>query len=243
MNYILLLLYICSLQLFAQTKVEVYLSKLDNHLSKFEYDIIDSSLDLYQKKFGLQLDIEYKRLERFSDVFAILADSDNLSRLAIYSISITEDRKKMFNFSSPYLSNKYCFLTSEGKQIDLSSEQIYTIGYLEGSTHVPILDKFGKQFKRVSFINDTNRLEALENGKIDLIIAGYVFSWDFKLDVIAFISNQESDLFSVMFPKNSEHYTNFNKVFTYFTHSTHFYSLVNKHFGKRGTEYFNKLDF
>lgn len=91
--------------------------------------------------------------------------------LALAQITITPERSKVADFSSPYLSSTLGVLIREGEKIDQDNIRDVRIGVAEGTTGEEFVEKRLKPDKpATSFPNDPELITALQEGRIDAVV-------------------------------------------------------------------------
>ncbi|AZM64211.1 amino acid ABC transporter substrate-binding protein [Streptomyces sp. WAC 01420] len=91
--------------------------------------------------------------------------------LALAQITITPERKKVADFSPPYLSSTLGLLIRDGEDIDENNIRGARIGVAEGTTGEEFVENRIRPLRPVTaFANDPDMVEALEEGRIDAVI-------------------------------------------------------------------------
>nr|WP_251691238.1 ABC transporter substrate-binding protein [Streptomyces sp. CHD11] len=91
--------------------------------------------------------------------------------LALAQITITPERRKVADFSPPYLSSTLGLLIRDGEESDEDNIRDVRIGVAEGTTGEKFVENRIQPAKPVTaFPNDPEMVEALEEGRIDAVV-------------------------------------------------------------------------
>lgn len=91
--------------------------------------------------------------------------------LALAQITITPERRKVADFSPPYLSSTLGVLIRDDEKIDEDNIRDVRIGVAEGTTGEEFVKNRLKPTKPVTaFSNDPEMVRALEEGRIDAVV-------------------------------------------------------------------------
>jgi glutamine transport system substrate-binding protein len=139
----------------------------------------------------------------------------------ISAITINDDRKKTYDFSSPYFESINMILAKEGTSIksakDLEGKKV---SVQNGTTGQEALEKmFGKSENIKKFENNTLAIQALLNGEVEAVVADNAVVQEYaknnpdkKLVTINDQENFESEFYGIIFPKDGEHQEEINKA-------------------------------
>ncbi|WP_221563807.1 basic amino acid ABC transporter substrate-binding protein [Alkalihalobacillus sp. TS-13] len=142
--------------------------------------------------------------------------------VAISAITINEDRKQTYDFSTPYFESRNMILIPEDSDIqsaeDLKGKKVAVQNGTTGQAAVEkILGSNHKDIKK--FDNNTLAIMELVQGGVDAVVAdnSVVLEYaknnpDKKLKTISDEENFESEFYGLMFPKGSDLKADFDKA-------------------------------
>ncbi|MCF6136824.1 basic amino acid ABC transporter substrate-binding protein [Pseudalkalibacillus berkeleyi] len=142
--------------------------------------------------------------------------------LAISAITINEERKESFDFSTPYFESTNMILVPEDSDIksaeDLKGKKVAVQNGTTGQAAVEsILGKNHKNIKK--FENNTLAIMELIQGGADAVVADNTVVIEYaknnpdkKLKTIKDEKNFESEFYGLMFPKGSDLKADFDKA-------------------------------
>lgn len=114
-------------------------------------DIISDFAEFVEKTYGKKVEIKYAGEETvFTDFLKIVQNTKDI--LGVTNVTITEERKKIFKFTPPFLSNPLVLLTHKdapnvASYTDLSTLlKGYTAEIIGGSTHVKRIEQIKKEY-------------------------------------------------------------------------------------------------
>ncbi|RAW02926.1 substrate-binding periplasmic protein [Pseudochryseolinea flava] len=126
-------------------------------------DIISDFAEFVEKTYGKKVEIKYAGEETvFTDFLKIVQNTKDI--LGVTNVTITEERKKIFKFTPPFLSNPLVLLTHKNAPNIESYGDIntqlkgYTAEIIAGSTHVKRIEQIKKQHAPAL------KVEYVENG-------------------------------------------------------------------------------
>lgn len=245
MTYIFILIPVFFL--LSQDTINVIIRNESNALSLFERAFIAEIIKKYHAKSQNHYEIKYTKLMYFKDIFKLIDLADNKDRiLGINAVNITDERKKKYDFSSPYLPIKKSLISDYYSQIDPEklNEKEFKIGYLEKSVHEAAAIRLSKHYKLqlVSFKDTSTKLKALHENLIDLYVGDRIEAWVYEnLKVLTDIEDEQIDYFGILYPKNSSLKKELDPIIQYFRKSSSFYLMVKKHLGEDAVTYFKTI--
>ncbi|HEY8937239.1 MAG TPA: transporter substrate-binding domain-containing protein [Cyclobacteriaceae bacterium] len=114
-------------------------------------EIISDFAEFVEQKYGKKLDVKYAGEETaFTDFLKTVQDTKDI--LGVTNVTITEERKKIFKFTPPFLSNPPILLTHKNAPNVTAYGDInlllkgYTAEIIGGSTHVKRIEQLKKQY-------------------------------------------------------------------------------------------------
>ncbi|MCQ6266531.1 basic amino acid ABC transporter substrate-binding protein [Fictibacillus sp. WQ 8-8] len=188
----------------------------DAAYAPFEYlkdgKIVGFDVDLL-KAVMKEAKLDYKLKNTGWDPLFTSLQSEQV-QAGISAITINDDRKKSYDFSSPYFESINKILTKEGSPIksvdDLKGKKV---SVQNGTTGQAALEKkFGKENTNVKkYDSNVLAIQALISGEVDAVVADNTVvdeyaknNPDKKLSVVNDKTNFESEFYGIAFPKGSK---------------------------------------
>ncbi len=140
----------------------------DGKLKGFDVDL----LNLVCTTRGLDCPVQ---IVTFKEALQMVADGR--ADMAIGAIYVTEERKKLFNYTIPYRKTGLVPVFRTDNVFSLDQLEGKRIGVKEGATGQKIATQMIKKFKNaevVSFITTEESFEALNSGEVDLVLNDYI---------------------------------------------------------------------
>ena len=231
------------ISLFSQTIIPVYTAGRQlSVVNDYEHDIIHKLINIYNLKY--HTDLRPLFIEK-STVRAFLKSMDSLNFIqkefiAIAHIGITNERKRKYNVSPPYLQYRFALLKRKSKNISKLDSRI-SISYLKNSISHDFAQKYKDSlnitlkpvFKMMDFI------PKIDNNNADLILFSDILpKINSKFEIYEYIPSAKKVNVVILFSKPSKIFNNFEPIWNYFFHSPVFYSLIRKHFNIDSREFF-----
>jgi ABC-type amino acid transport substrate-binding protein len=126
-------------------------------------EVISDFVEFVERKYGKKLVVKYAGEETvFTNFLKTVQDTKDI--LGVTNVTITEERKKFFKFTPPFLSNPPILLTHKDAPNLTSYGDInillkgYTAEIIGGSTHVKRIEQLKKQYA------PGLRIDYVENG-------------------------------------------------------------------------------
>jgi len=226
----------------AQTHVQIHRSLLnDRLLMELEETIIRNVIRIHNINEADTLNYTFVNHETFEELFTdwdlFTPDAEHLT---VNSISITKDRERLFDFSSPYLPVKqvliavkstFPFTTVEGKRI----------GFVRSSTQEAILEFLPQSCIFKSYDTFRQLEEGLLNLEIDLMMGDNVGVWsNGHTYIYKELDKTFSSSYGIMYKKGSLLRDRLDKYLRYYLKSKGFRRLVKNYFGKDISDYMIK---
>jgi polar amino acid transport system substrate-binding protein len=197
--------------------------------SGFEYDIAKS----IQQKCGLS-----KFVVRNVSFDAIVAGTVKDYDLALSQISITDERKKVVDFSEPYFESQQGVLVNASKDVQvktLDDAKKIQWGVQTATTAIDLLDKIKPDKQPRVYQQLADGYTALEAGQVDAFLIDTAINLGeaarsngtFKV-VSQFSQESGPDQYGALFPKGSPNVDAINKVLTDLKSSGELDSLAKK---------------
>jgi polar amino acid transport system substrate-binding protein len=147
---------------------------------------------------------------------ALVAGQTKSFDLALSQISITDERKKVVEFSTPYFASDIGVLVKKGTKVTATSIKTLRIGVQQGTTGADFAAKTLKA-KTVKVFPDTpGMFTALQAGQIDVamtdtaIVLGQAKASDGVFEVVAQYKTGES--YGALFPKGNPNNKVINQI-------------------------------
>jgi polar amino acid transport system substrate-binding protein len=147
---------------------------------------------------------------------ALVAGQTKDFDLALSQISITDERKKVVDFSTPYFFSDVGVLVKKGAKIDGTSIKAATVGVQQGTTGEYFAQNTLKPKNLKVFPDTPSMFTALQAGQIDAamtdtaIVLGQAKTTDGALEVVGQFKTGET--YGALFPKNSKNRTKIDSI-------------------------------
>jgi ABC-type amino acid transport substrate-binding protein len=126
------------------------IQQVDGEMKGVCVELLSEFKAFVKKKYDKDVEINYAHQEKeFSKFLKTVQNTPNI--LGVTNTSVTEERKKIFKFTPPYMATPLVFLTNEKAPplrnlADLSKVyKGYTAEVITGSTHVSHIEKIRKE--------------------------------------------------------------------------------------------------
>lgn len=161
--------------------------------------------------------------------------------LAISGITINDDRKQTYDFSTPYFESTHMIVFKEG--IDIKSAEDLKgkkIGVQNGTTGQLAAEKVVGANNNISkYENTAVAFMALENNDVEVVVTDNVVASEFvknnpnsKVEAIEDKDSFESEFYGLMFPKDSKLKAEFDEAIKEVIESGEYAEIYEKWFGK-----------
>jgi hypothetical protein len=230
----------------SQINLTVYTTNRVGKVGEFETKLVEKVIALYESKNKVKVNTTFVKLQTFAEGFTKLKEAGNNEVCVINSVTITDERKKMYNFTAPYIPTRDAILVLTSKKFankDVWKKKGTRIAYTPGTTGETIIKDLKKQYSIVGgpFENRAARLAALTTGKTEFAVGDNILAWDDPtFSVLNEIEGRKTGYFGMMFSKNSKMKAEFDKTFSYFVKSTSFRKLTTSVFGNQIAEFFRQ---
>lgn len=220
--------------LLSQETIHVFRFQFDKESAVFEEKILSGIIDMVNVKEGYTFKLLYHEEKSFKNLFSKLNEKkyhDN--GLSISSITINDKRKLKYDFSPRYLPIRYAIVAlKKNKEINWKAKK-HKVGYIIGTTDEKFVKKYQSQyhFKIMPYNNSSEKILALKNGDIDIILSEIVSTFKDKELVIIDNILLEDYGYGIMFPKNSKLVALFKPYIEYYSNSKKYYRLLRKSYG------------
>lgn len=237
---LLTLMFLISLG-FPQTEITVL--KIQSTLRPFiiEDSILVNLELIYNKNNSAKFSFKIKYVSSFPDLFTELNKSPQNTTMAMSSITITEERMKEYDFSSPYIETKECLLTYHLNIDHDWTKASKRIGYVEKTieeTRANLL-KANYPVQVIPFATFRDRNEGVKTQEIDYYIGESAHYWnDPHVKVVHTFEKRLGMGLGIMYLKGSELKAKLEKYIKYYCHSKGFYSTMQQTFGDSFKSYF-----
>jgi polar amino acid transport system substrate-binding protein len=234
----------CVLIGFSQQTLTVYVNKLEGKVEALEKEIVQGVVDIYNKKNKEKLVLKFVPLASFEQGFEKVASEENC--IVINSVTITEERKKLYDFSVPYLPVKNAILIRSNSNIKdpkAWQKKGAKISFTRSTTGEAILLEETKKYALtlIPFDNRTQRIDALKKKVTNFAIGDNILSWDDpEIAVLYEFDDSGINNFGILFPKGSKLKASFDKTLTYYLRSPKFHQTTTQIFGNEITNYFKR---
>ena len=147
---------------------------------------------------------------------ALVAGQTKNFDLALSQISITDERKKVVDFSTPYFASDIGILVKKGAKIDATTIKTAKLGVQQGTTGADFVEKTLKAKGAKVFPDTPSMFTALQAGQIDAamtdtaIVLGQAKISEGKFTVIGQYKTGET--YGALFPKGSTNSKTINQI-------------------------------
>ncbi|KAB8137626.1 basic amino acid ABC transporter substrate-binding protein [Gracilibacillus oryzae] len=208
-----------------------YLDK--GELAGFDIELIDAVMN----EAGYNYDIKNVGWESM-----LAAVQNGEADLAIAGITINDDRKQTYDFSSPYFESTHKIVFREGENIT-SGEDIkdLKVGVQSGTTGAEAAEKIlGTNHPNISkYEANTLAFMSLQSGDVDAVVTDNVVASEYvknnpdaKVEMIEDTDTFESEFYGIMFPKDSEVTEDINSALKTLIDNGTYAELYEKWFGE-----------
>src|SRR5689334_17969057 len=98
--------------------------KPDGHLAGIEYELILGFKDFVKKQYGVNLEIQWIEASGFQNTFDRVQES-KIPCLGASAFSITPERRKLLDFSPPYMADIMVMISNKSIPVMESAEDFY----------------------------------------------------------------------------------------------------------------------
>jgi glutamine transport system substrate-binding protein len=225
-------------------KITVICGPGDSKFVKFEKEMIEEIIAYHNATTLENLKIDFRPTLFYSMLEQMKKAKATDYIFAIQTISITEERERLFDFSTPYMVNRIVIAKSRVHTTHLQKDNKKAVyGTTKASIYEPlVLDlskKTGQSYKL--FDSNIELAKAIDEGNIDYCIIGQIAIWTFNLKIVEELTlTNKYDSFALLFSKNSVLAKLINKSYNEYLKSDKFNVLINKYFDKEAIKYFQK---
>jgi len=99
----------------------------DGELKGIEHDLVMDFIDFVKERYDVNVDIEWREAESFSDAYGSVRDHNRAATLALSAFSITSRRDAEVDFSPPYMSDISVLITSDNIPILRNNDEFYKL--------------------------------------------------------------------------------------------------------------------
>lgn len=229
---------------FAQDSLYLFRESLDFSVYRIEEIIIRNTIDLYNSKEKKQLILKFMNYDNFGKLMVDFNESDRPFRAAMSSISPTDERKKIYEFSLIYLPSKETLISLKNNP-NLKNKSRLKVGYEKNTLYETTAKKMDLNLFQLIPYEDMNDLvNDLNVKKVDLMILDNIYVWNNnQYAIYSEIDNPVGDGLAIVYPKNSNLKHRLDPYLKYFLESKKFYNELSKSFGKEVADYFKKQMF
>jgi len=244
------MLLVLTLSLFFQIQtdtVHVIVSDNDNVMGKIEENILKNIFRLHNKSSSSKLIyklVKYPTYGASMNVFKTKSYKNKHRIFTINQVTITKEREKFYDFSTPYAPVKEVILAQ--KKVPFKPNASTRIGFLKFAVHAVSIKKLRKikSFTPVPFETNKHMEQALIDKKVDFIYSENVSVWNSKVFRIVYTpAYQNGTGYGIMYPKGSSLKDVLDKYLIYYMKSAKFKQLVTRLYDKSVSEYFAKQLF
>lgn len=219
-----------------------------------EHDLASAFIDYLRKNYNVEIEMHWIETNSFGEVLNTIENGSG-GTFGSSSISITPERKKLFNFTPPYLADVAVMITNANLPIALSEDELKKI--LQGNTAISITNT-----TLVSSLEDLREELAIDfdiefvrnSGNIIRFIGerpnsfGYIDIANFLIAIESNNSVRRQFFFPVkleglamIYPKNSDWSEPVNAYFKSAQFQKDKHEIIEKYLGKNATEIIEQI--
>lgn len=219
-----------------------------------EHDLASAFIDYLRKNYNVEIEMHWIETNSFGEVLNTIENGSG-GTFGSSSISITPERKKLFNFTPPYLADVAVMITNANLPIALSEDELKKI--LQGNTAISI-----NNTTLVSSLEDLREELAIDfdiefvrnSGNIIRFIGerpnsfGYIDIANFLIAIESNNSVRRQFFFPVkleglamIYPKNSDWSEPVNAYFKSAQFQKDKHEIIEKYLGKNATEIIEQI--
>ena len=238
---VLIISFFLSLTQVNEKELTVIFNSENTKLARFELALVKDLVMEYSKQNKIKYKMRYKGIKHFKAGFELLPESEKDATMVINGISITDERKKTYDFSEPYMINKYSLMSRKDFFLKENDERTFKVAYQAGSIYESMMNKIKKIFpcEGIAYPNTSECVKKLNEREVDMIFADFVDSWIFDVKLIRHIDEKKIDRYGIMYQKGSILKTELDKVFASYKKTKKYSKLLDKHFGNHKPLFFN----
>ncbi|MCB0280447.1 MAG: transporter substrate-binding domain-containing protein, partial [Calditrichaeota bacterium] len=198
--------------------------------AKFELEFIRNILQILEKDSKQKINIKYTGVKDFKSSFISLEAGEKDQTLLINNVSITESRKKVYDFSEPYIFNKYALMSKKNyffKDDETKKRVGVRIGGFAETLSKNLHEEFPVEVKGYKSLPLAQKALGKE---IDMILSDYIMVWAFNLKLIKIYKPDLSNDFAIMYKKGSVLKDQIDAAMQKFKKTDQFKKLIKKHF-------------
>ena len=239
------------LSVFTQNTVSIITNNSPTSLRNFEHDFIKQVVNLFNAQNENKLKLKFVYKQTYNELFNTIKESRKSKFIcAIRAITITENRKEIYDFSYPYMPIKQVLITMKTRKYKINNwkNSKYTIYANKRTVHWVNMLKLVKKYSFKMYKPNANEkraniiLSELRENKIDFYVGDMidVLNYDF-LSILDHFEGALLSEYGMIYPKGSTLKTKLDKYIKYFVKSRLYYKLLVKHFGQDIANYFSEL--
>jgi glutamine transport system substrate-binding protein len=240
-----MIIFICSLFLSIFQTETITAFVRDTSTDNFNTKVIKQIIDLYNKRNEEKIELKLKKFPGFIPTFDLFKrKSGDHSILYINSITITNEREQIYDFSIGYFPIRAALISL--KDNPLSIEDIVKSGLRVGIVEKTAFDlTFIKKhtlqrkhklqvYKNIFLLHD-----ALKIKKVDYYIGDALEAWYFdNKKLIDILYDAPFQKYGILYPEGSKLKEKLDPIIKYLIHSSSFYQIVKESFPNLDEKYF-----
>lgn len=230
---------------FSQRVIDIYHLEDNTAIGQIEKQLIDNIFELHNKISKEKFEIKHHIVADFKDLITTLAALDKSkanTSMVLGEITITEERRKSYDFSNPYIPSREAIISTEDVTAMNYGKNV-RIGYLKNSIYEGLAARLKERhiFESVGFDDYEAMEKSLLSGKLNYFLEDNIMVWNHeKLHMVAELPWQNGEGIGIAYVKGSDLKKKFDHVLRYFLKSEKFNQLVFKLYGKEVRDYFKR---
>jgi ABC-type amino acid transport substrate-binding protein len=233
------LIFLILYNLFSQS-IDVLIRENSDKFVEFEKDMVENVFKLHNERTKSNFKLNFIP-SKFADIMEKLKNPSNINMLGMHAISITEDRKKTYDFSMPYMVNRLVISKSRiNRPVLKVTDSLAIFGLLRGSIYEELMKIRSKKFKQKYKLYESSPsiYSDLLAGNIHYYLSDYSRLWVYDLEAAEEIKLMKDDQNALLYVKNSPLKKKLDETLEKFLRSENFYNIVKKHFGQDAVTFF-----
>ena len=226
--------------------ITAYVPEYSDTEYNFSREFIKTVVNLHNARSNEKIILKYKEIKSFERIFKdFKINSDTI--LSIFGITITDKRKKMYDFSYPYFTIGQSLQTISESSIDTSNwkDRVKTVIVEKKTAYEKVAEDFAKKYslklKKVKLGTPILDFLKQENSEFAYIGDSNVPWYSKDKKNLFYIKEAPVSHYGILYPKGSSLKKRLDPVIKYFVRSTSFHKLARNYLSDNVQEYFKSL--
>ena len=220
-----------------QADLNIYFHSFNETITKFEKELIETVIKFYNKKNKIKYKLNYKQTKNFKELFTTLATTKKVNQdLSVSCISVTDERRKTYDFSAIYLPARYAVFSLKNATIAKKwRSKGYKVGYIKNTTDETMVKSIQAEYNIIAipFTDQKSKQNAVLNGKIDIMFNEMIGNYSDPRFTVLEDFFKENYGYAIMYPKGSQLRNQLKPIIDYYLHTNSYFGLLKKWFGNK----------